>query len=159
MSLKALADNVIERGRLAGQKRGIVLKTAPPPTTRLGQSAPPYSPAGPDPSEASKAEAADWRRGVTPSSRRPLIPDVVRSIIEGIEPDARAHGWPAELLWNAEFWGSPRGLAAVLDESDAVGKVTSDFIEILKTERSILRFQRYVMNSTDTVSTASTGRT
>ena len=108
MSLKALADTVIERGRLAGQKRGILLKSVPAPATRMGQSAPPHSPAGPDPSEASKAEAADWRRGVTPSSRRPLIPDGVRSIIEGIEPDARTQGWPAELLWNAEFWASPR---------------------------------------------------
>jgi len=150
MSLKALADTVIERGRLAGQKRGILLKSVPPPTTRLGQSAPPHSPADPDPSEASKAEAADWRQGVTPSSRRPLIPDAVRATIEAIEADARAMGWPAELLWNAEFWGSPRGLAAVIDESDAIGEVTVDYIEILKSERSILRFQRRVIKSTDT---------
>jgi hypothetical protein len=82
-----------------------------------------------------------WRQGVTPN---PLIPDVVRAIIESIEADARAQGWPAELLWNAEFWGSPRGLAAVLEESDAIAEVTPDFIAIIKTERSILRFQRRV---------------
>jgi hypothetical protein len=142
MSLKALADAVIERGRLAGQKRGIMLKNVPPPMDLLGQSAPPDSPADHNPSEASKADSADWRQGVTRSSRRPLIPDAVRATLEAIESDARAQGWPAELLWNAEFWGSPRGLAAVLDESDATGEVTSDYIEIVKTARSILRFQR-----------------
>jgi hypothetical protein len=108
---------------------------------------------------ATTSDAATWRQGVTPHSRNPLIPDGVRSLIEGIEADARAQGWPAELLWNAEFWGSPRGLAAVLDESDAVDKVTSDYIEILKTEGSILRFQRSVMKSSDTVSTMTIGRT
>jgi hypothetical protein len=87
-------------------------------------------------------EPAEWRAGVTPSSRRPLIPEAVRAIIEGIESDARAKGWPPELLWNAEFWGSPRGLAAVLDASDAIGEVTTDFIEIVKSERSISRFPR-----------------
>jgi hypothetical protein len=43
-------------------------------------------------------------------------PDAVRAVIESIKLDARAKGWPAELLWNNEFWGSPRGLAALLDE-------------------------------------------
>ena len=35
---------------------------------------------------------------------------------------ARAQGWPAELLWDTEPWGSPRGLASVLDESDAISE-------------------------------------
>jgi len=91
---------------------------------------------------ATTADAATWRQGVTPNSRNPLIPDSVRSLIEAIEGDARAQGWPAELLWNTEPWGSPRGLASVLDESDAIGEVTRDYIQIVKSERSILRFQR-----------------
>jgi hypothetical protein len=91
---------------------------------------------------ATTADAATWRQGVTPNSRNPLIPDGVRSLIEAIEGDARAQGWPAELLWNTEPWGSPRGLASVLDESDAIGEVTRDYIQIVKSERSILRFQR-----------------
>ena len=65
-------------------------------------------------------------------------------IVEGVEADARAQGWPAELLWNAGDWDCPRGLAAVLDESDVIAEVTPDFIEIVKSKRSILRFQRRV---------------
>jgi hypothetical protein len=38
--------------------------------------------------------------------------------------------------------GTARGLAAVLDESDVIAEVTPDFIEIVKSKRSILRFQR-----------------
>jgi hypothetical protein len=93
-----------------------------------------------------KRAAVGWRRdpSIPPNSRRPLIPDSVRTIIEGIEADARAQGWPPELLWNAGDWDSPRGLAAVLDESDVIAEVTPDFIAIVKTERSLLRFQRRV---------------
>jgi hypothetical protein len=83
-------------------------------------------------------------RSVTPSSRHPLIPPEVRAKIEAIEADARAKGWPAELLWNSEFWGSPRGLAAVLDEEDVIAEVAADYIAILKMQRNILRFQRRV---------------
>jgi hypothetical protein len=75
-------------------------------------------------------------------SRNRSVPAAVRALIEEIEADARAQGWPAELLWSAEFWGSPRGLAAVLDEGDAIAEVTIDYIAILKVERTILRFQR-----------------
>src|SRR5712671_4747114 len=77
---------------------------------------------------------------IASNSRNPIVAPAVRAIIEAIESDARAKGWPAELLWNAEFWGSPRGLAAVIDESDAISEVTRDYIEIVKTELSILRF-------------------
>jgi hypothetical protein len=83
-----------------------------------------------------------WRQGVRPNSRSPLVPPAVRAVIESIEVDARAKGWPPELLWNAEFWGSPRGLAALLDEGDAIVEVATDYIAILKVERNILRFQR-----------------
>ena len=88
--------------------------------------------------------AAGRRQCVTPNSRSPLVPPAVRILIEGIEAEARAKGWPAELLWNAEFWGSPRGLAAVLDDDDTIAEVTPDYIGILKTHSSILRFQRRV---------------
>jgi hypothetical protein len=84
----------------------------------------------------------NWRQNLTPNSRLPLIPLGVHAILESIEHEARVKGWPPELLWNSEFWGSPRGLAAVLDEGDAIAEVTSDYIAILKTERHILRFQR-----------------
>jgi hypothetical protein len=62
--------------------------------------------------------------------------------IEAIEGDARAKGWPAELLWNAGFWDSPRGLAAIMDEEDEVTEVTPEYIGILKTKHQLLRFQR-----------------
>jgi hypothetical protein len=94
------------------------------------------------PSADTTVEPAEWRAGVTPNSRSPLIPDAVRAIVEGIEGEARAKGWPAELLWSSDFKGSPRGLAAVLDASDVIGEVTSDFIEIVKSERAISRFMR-----------------
>jgi hypothetical protein len=66
----------------------------------------------------------------------------VRSKIETIEPAARQLGWPAELLWNADFWDSPRGLAAVLEVQDEIIEVTSEFIAILKSRRDVLRFRR-----------------
>jgi hypothetical protein len=138
MSLKALARLVIERDTLVGQKRDTRAKSVPLPITSLGQSVPPE----PEPLDTWKADAATWRQGVTRNSRSPLIPDAVRTIIEAIEGEARTLGWPAELLWNAEFWGSPRGLAAVLDDDDAIVEVTPDYIGILKTHNSILRFQR-----------------
>jgi hypothetical protein len=144
MSLKALANAVIERDRLAGQKRDTPSKSVPPRPSGLGQFVPPDSTASPEPSDASEAGAAAWRQGATPNSRQPLIPDAVRAIIEGLEGEARAMGWPAELLWNSEFWGSPRGLAAMLDVGDAIAEVTADYIAILKVERTILRFQRRV---------------
>jgi hypothetical protein len=87
-------------------------------------------------------DALGWRQGVTPNSRYPTVPPSVRTLIEGIEGDARAKGWPPELFWNAEFWGSPRGLAAVLDSEDEIAEVTPDYIVILKTKRDLLRFRR-----------------
>ena len=64
--------------------------------------------------------------------------------MEGIEADARAKGWPAELLYNANFWDYPRGLAAVLDANDEIVDVTANTITILKIRSEILRFQRRV---------------
>jgi len=84
------------------------------------------------------------RASVTPNSRNPLIPDAVRTIIETIEGEARGLGWPPEILWGSAFWGSPRGLASVLDAGDEITEVTTDYIGITKSERSRLRFQRRV---------------
>jgi hypothetical protein len=81
---------------------------------------------------------------VIPNSRAPLACLEVRLKIETIEPEARRLGWPAELLWNAGFWDSPRGLAAVVDSGDEIIEVACDFIKILKTRRDLLRFQRRV---------------
>jgi ribosomal protein S27AE len=87
---------------------------------------------------------ADWRaKSGAPNSRHPLVPQSIREKIERIESEARAKGWPAELLWNSDFWSSPRGLAAVLDEDDELGEVTADYIEVLKREKRILKFQRF----------------
>jgi hypothetical protein len=79
---------------------------------------------------------------VTPDSRHPLIEESVRAMIEAVEPQARALGWPAELLWNSNFWDRPRGLASLLDPEDSIAEVTADHISILKTKRDLLRFQR-----------------
>lgn len=75
-------------------------------------------------------------------SRHPLIAPEVRAKIEAIESIARAKDWPPELLWNANFWDRPRGLAAVLDAEDEIGEVTVDYITILRLKRDVLRFQR-----------------
>jgi hypothetical protein len=81
---------------------------------------------------------------VVPNSRSPLIPDRIRAKIEAIEAEARAKGWPAELLWNNVFWGRPRGLAAVLEPGDVITEVTPDHIVILTGGREFQRFSRYV---------------
>jgi hypothetical protein len=83
-------------------------------------------------------------RDVIPDSRHPLVPGVIRAKIEAIEADARAKGWPAELLWNNAFWDLPRGLAALLDQGDEIGKVTPEYIEIWKLRRDRQRFMRRV---------------
>jgi len=88
------------------------------------------------------ADPAIWTRSVTPNSRAPLIPDAIREKIAAIEPIARNLGWPPELLWNASFWDSPRGLAAVLDVDDEIVEVTADYISILKIKRDLLKFRR-----------------
>ncbi len=77
-----------------------------------------------------------WRRDAAapPNSRSPLIPQGVRAMIEAIEPEARRLGWPAELLWNSEFWDSPRGLASILDPDDRIVEVRVDHIVIEKFE-------------------------
>jgi len=80
---------------------------------------------------------------VPPDSRSPIIPLEVRSKIEAIEAEARAKGWPPELLWNAGFWDTPRGLAAVLDPEDEIDQVTPEYISILKIRRDLLRFRRH----------------
>ena len=64
-------------------------------------------------------------------------------MIEAIEAETRAKGWPPELLWSSGYWDLPRGLAAVLDSEDEIVKVTPDYIAILKTRRDLLRFRRY----------------
>jgi len=87
-------------------------------------------------------DPATWTRAVTPNSRAPLIPDAIREKIAAIEPTARNLGWPPELLWNASFWDSPRGLAAVLDVDDEIVEVTADYISILKIKRDLLKFRR-----------------
>jgi hypothetical protein len=87
-------------------------------------------------------EPATWSRAVTPNSRHPLIPDVVREKIAAIEPAARNLGWPPELLWSSGFWDSPRGLAAVLDVDDEIVEVAAGYIAILKVKRDLLKFRR-----------------
>jgi hypothetical protein len=87
-------------------------------------------------------DPATWTRSVTPNSRAPLIPDAVREKIAAIEPTARNLGWPPELLWNANFWDSPRGLAAVLDADDEIVEVAAEYIAILKVKRDLLKFRR-----------------
>jgi hypothetical protein len=81
-------------------------------------------------------------RDVVPGSRQPLIPDAIRAKIEAIEGDARAKGWPAELLWNNAFWDLPRGLAAMLEPDDEIADVTREVIEIVRMRRDVLRFRR-----------------
>lgn len=82
-------------------------------------------------------------RDVIPDSRHPLVAPEVRRKIEAIEAEARAKGWPAELLWNGGYWDRPRGLAALLDADDEISEVTPDHIGILKTRRDLLKFQRH----------------
>lgn len=48
-------------------------------------------------------DRARWTGFATLDPRSPLIPPEVRAKIESIETDARAKGWPAELLWNGGF--------------------------------------------------------
>lgn len=103
-----------------------------------------HSPAG-EPAERFSLPGpapAAWRSGAVPDARSPLIPDEVREKIGEIEAEARALGWPAELLWNADFWDSPRGLAAILEPDDAITAVTPDYIEVLRLHRDLLRFSR-----------------
>jgi hypothetical protein len=80
---------------------------------------------------------------VAPDSRHPLIEQAVRAKLEVIEAEARSKGWPPELLWNANFWDCPRGLAAILDPADEITEVTSEYIAILKTKRDLLKFRRH----------------
>jgi len=82
---------------------------------------------------------------MTPDSRHPLIEPAVRAKLEAIEAEARAKGWPPELLWNGNFWDCPRGLAAVLDPGDEITEVAVavDHITILKVKRDLLNFRRY----------------
>jgi hypothetical protein len=109
----------------------------------------PENPAKPDhePDQNPATKAADPAARtceVVPDSRHPLVSPRVRAKIESIEGAARAKGWPAELLWNAGYWDSPRGLAAVLDTEDEIVDVTPGNIVILKTCRTLLRFRRHV---------------
>jgi hypothetical protein len=74
------------------------------------------------------------------------IPPEVAAEITRIEPEALALGWNHGRLWNSSFWphrhDEPRGLTSVMDPGDSIVEVTPDFIEIVKTKRSIVRFQR-----------------
>lgn len=92
---------------------------------------------------AADSDRAHWTRTITPSSRNPIIEPEVRAKIETIEAGARAQGWPAELLYNSNFWDCPRGLAAVLDPDDEIADLTPEFITILKRRRDLVRFCRH----------------
>ena len=98
-----------------------------------------FDPTAPSPPEF---EPANWRRHGPFNSRSPVIPPEIRAKIEAIEAEARHLGWDPQRLWNSNFWDSPRGLAAVLDDTDEIIEVTADSIEILKTKRDLLRFYR-----------------
>jgi hypothetical protein len=91
----------------------------------------------------SSATSAQSSPAGPPNSRSPLISEGVRAKIEAIEAEARSKGWPAELLWNNQFWGSPRGLAACLEAEDEIIEVASDFI-VIRTGRDVQRFSRRV---------------
>jgi hypothetical protein len=97
-----------------------------------------------DPYRSAASEHSAWARDATADSRHPLISSEVRVKVEAIEIEARAKGWPAELLWNAGFWDRPRGLAAVLDAEDEIVEVAPDCIAILKVRRDVLRFRRHI---------------
>ncbi|MGO9268250.1 MAG: hypothetical protein ACLQBA_25750 [Candidatus Binataceae bacterium] len=79
-----------------------------------------------------------------PASRQPAPLDpAIAAEIGRIEDEALAIGWSHARLWGADFWPvEGRGLAALLDAGDQIGAVTADYIEILKVERHLLRFQR-----------------
>jgi hypothetical protein len=112
------------------------MKTPPAPTDKTDTTAPD--------AKLEDESQGRWRRDITPNSRGPIIPDPIRATIEAIESEARRLGWPAEQLWNANFWDGPRGLAAVLDDGHVIAEVNENFIAILKVERHVLRFQRRV---------------
>ena len=102
------------------------------------------SPATVQPPVARRNHDAGEIRTIASDSRHPVIEPAVRAKLEAIEADARAKGWPAELLWNAAFWDLPRGLAALLDPEDEIAEVTPEYIAILKIKRDVLRFRRHV---------------
>jgi hypothetical protein len=81
-----------------------------------------------EPDQNAAGDRADWTRSTNRDSRNPLIPTEVRAKIESIEADARAKGWPPELLYNSNFWDRPRGFAAILDANDEIAEVTADYI-------------------------------
>lgn len=125
------ADRVLIRAH----KSELLAALAAPPDAKENLSA--------TENQEKSAPAADPPRSMAPDSRHPLVEPEVRAMIEAIEAEARAKGWPPELLWNANFWDLPRGLAAVLDSADEIVEVAPDYIAILKTRRDVLRFRRY----------------
>jgi hypothetical protein len=124
---------------------GDVCQSSPSPVDSVGRAT------GPDLKPDYKDRAPEHRtaprdrpiHNIIPDSRRPLIAPEVRAKIEAIEAEARAKGWPAELLWNNTFWDLPRGLAAVLDEVDEIAEVTSECIVVVKRRHDLLKFRRH----------------
>src|SRR5215472_13195203 len=87
------------------------LRECPQPTIRRGleiRHAPDIRSDGSSSVPTAAAAADPPTPTVTPDSRHPLINPTVRAKLEAIESDARRMSWPAELLWNANFWDSPR---------------------------------------------------
>jgi hypothetical protein len=89
-----------------------------------------------------KPAGVSWRRGIVPDVHDSHIPESIREKIEAIEVEARALGWNPERLWNSNFWDQPRGLPAMMDEGDELGAVTENFIEVLKSQKTVWRFPR-----------------
>jgi hypothetical protein len=113
------------------------------------ESAPTAAPERASTARQGRPEAGDdfqkpARPEVTPDARTPLLSPAVRSTLEGIEAEARNAGWPAELIWGADFWGKPRGLGSVLDDDDVIAEITAECITILKTKRDVLTFRRHI---------------
>ena len=124
-SSRDAADHAPDKARLSG-----FAEKAPKPDTKTDTEA--------------RRQPGRLSRDVTPNSRHPLIEPEVRAKIEAVEPEARRLGWPAELLWNANYWDLPRGLAAVLDQDDEIAEVSAEEILVLKYRRDLLHFRRTV---------------
>src|SRR5215831_5110153 len=118
MDVESLVAHFAERGiELIPDGQGLIVKPASKLTDADRQLINAHKVA-----LTARARAGRQSRELTPDSRHPLICDVVRAKIETIEAEARAQGWPAELLWSFAYWDLPRGLAAVLDIGDEIGE-------------------------------------
>jgi len=119
-----------------------------PGPDELGHPSPPVAPAKPELAEAPQVviqRGPGARTGLGPYRRETIPAAGAHEKVAQLEDRATELGWTHDELWCTEGWYDRLGLVALLHAGETIGRVTGDFIEVLRNSEARgvrLRFYR-----------------